>query len=123
VRFFFDIMREQMPASAPRSSILAHATRLQIAKESQTGGRVILAGVEYPAEYHIGAAEPEQDERGRVSIVERGWVKIRKALLAAVPKRGAVLQLGGVDYYTDSTTAAPNAAAWKITFHRLAPVA
>lgn len=111
-----------MPAFAPRSVIRSHAARMQSAHEAHALEVVIIAGVSYPAEVVLQPIEPMTDAAtGSVHLVERGSAKIRKHLLPSPPARDSVLRINAIDYLVQFCGASPNAAAWKIQFHRLPP--
>lgn len=112
-----------MPGFAPRTSILAALGRGQSARDAHAAGKVVLAGVEYDCELHLGPLKPEEDAGGGgVFLVQRGRAVIWKTALGAAPARDSVIRVNGADYQVEDVGGHDaHEPAWVIPFNRIPP--
>lgn len=112
-----------MPAFPPRSAIVASLGRGQDARDAHAAGKVVLAGVEYACEVHLGPLKPEEEAGGGgVFMVQRGRAVIRKTALQHPPARDSVIRVNDVEYQVEDVGGHDgHEPSWVIPFNRIPP--
>lgn len=112
-----------MPAFAPRTAVVASLNRGQAARSAQAAGEVVIGGVPYACELHLGPVKPEEDAGGGgVFLVQRGRAVILKTVLLNAPKRDSVIRVNGADYTVEDVGGHDaHEPAWVVPFNRIPP--